>query len=184
MNTRAANRYAKALLNLALEEKQEDLIHSDMKLVSSTIASNNELQILLNSPVFKNSDKKAALQEIFHSNSSKLTNSLFALLESNKRISLLQAISKQYGVLYNQVKQTEKAIVTTAFPIDDAMRSQVLAKTTELVGDKKISLENKVDESIIGGFILRVGDVQIDASILNKIGKLKRELKDNLYQSN
>jgi len=184
MNTRAANRYAKALLNLALEEKQEDLIHSDMKLISSTIASNNELQILLNSPVYKMSDKKAALQGIFHSNSSKLTNNLFALLETNKRISLLQAISKQYGVLYNQVKQTEKATVTTAFPIDEAMRAQVLAKTTELVGNKKISLENKVDESIIGGFILRVGDVQIDASILNKIGKLKRELKDNLYQSN
>jgi len=180
MNTRAANRYAKALISLALEEKQEELVQKDMQLISNTIASNKELKMLLNSPIFKISDKKTALQEIFHANSSALTNNLFALLASNKRMPLLEGISKQYKVLYNQVKQTEKAIVTTAFPIDDAMRTKVLAKTEELVGDKKISLENKVDESIIGGFILRVGDVQIDASILNKIGKLKRELKDNL----
>ena len=184
MNTRAANRYAKALINQAVEEKQEDLVQKDMQLISNTIASNNELQMLLNSPIFKISEKKAALQGIFHDTNSSLTGNLFTLLETNKRMPLLYAISKGYSVLYNEVKQTVKATVTTAFPIDTAMREKVLAKTAELVENKKISLENKVDESIIGGFILRVGDVQIDASILNKIGKLKRELKDNLYQSN
>lgn len=178
MNTRAANRYAKALINLAVEEKQEDLVQKDMQLVSNTIASNKELQMLLSSPVFKISDKKAALQEIFHKTNSSLTTSLFTLLETNKRMPLLHAISKQYSVLYNQVKETVKATVTTAFPIDSAMREKVLAKTAELVGNKKISLDNKVDESIIGGFILRVGDVQIDASIINKLSKLKRELSE------
>jgi F-type H+-transporting ATPase subunit delta len=99
-------------------------------------------------------------------------------------MSLLQAITLQFTVLYNQEKNIEKASVTTAFPIDDAMREKILAKTASLVGNKTITLENKIDESIIGGFILRVGDIQIDASVLNKIGKLKRELKDNLYLSN
>jgi len=177
MNTRAANRYAKALLSLALDKNHEDLVQNDMQLISETIASNTELQMLLTSPVFKISDKKAALKAIFSTNKSELTNKLIDLLESNKRMPLLQAISIQYALLYNEVKQIEKAIVTTAFPIDEAMREKVLAKTATLVGDKTITLENKIDESIIGGFILRVGDIQIDASILNKIGKLKRELK-------
>lgn len=184
MNIRAANRYAKALLSLALDKKQEVLVQNDMQFISETIASSTELQMLLSSPVFKISDKKAALLDIFKDNKSALTNQLIDLLVANKRMSLLQAISIQYAILYNEVKQIEKAVVTTAFPIDEEMHEKVLVKTASLVGDKKISLENIVDESIIGGFILRVGDIQIDASILNKIGKLKRELKDNLYLSN
>lgn len=176
MNIRAANRYAKALLSLALDKKQEDLVQNDMQFVSETIASNTELQMLLSSPIYKISDKKAALLDVFKDNKSALTNQLIDLLESNKRMPLLQAIAKQYSVLYNQVKQIEKATVITAYPIDEAMREKVLAKTASLVGDKKISLENIVDESIIGGFVLRVGDVQIDASIENKLKKLKREL--------
>ena len=184
MNIRAANRYAKALLSLALDKKQEDLVQKDMQFISETIASNTELQMLLSSPIYKISDKKAALLDVFKDNKSALTNQLIDLLESNKRMPLLQAIVKQYSVLYNQVKQIEKATVITAYPIDEAMREKVLAKTASLVGDKKISLENIVDESIIGGFVLRVGDVQIDGSVQNKIKKLKRELKNNLYLSN
>ncbi len=176
MNIRAANRYAKALLDLALEKNQEVVVQKDMQFISDTIATNNELQMLLTSPVYKITNKKAALKAIFSKDTSGLSNNLIDLLATNKRISLLHAISKQYGILFNQEKKIVKASVTTAFPIDDSMREKVLAKATDLVGDKKISLENKVDESIIGGFILRVGDVQIDASILNKLSKLKREL--------
>lgn len=184
MSTRAANRYAKALLSLASDQSQEDLVQKDMLFITESIASSKELQVLLSSPVFKISEKKSALKGIFDKNKSALTNNLLDLLATNKRMPLLPLISKQYSVLFNELKSIEKAVVTTAFPIDEAMREKVLAKTAALVGDKKISLENIIDESIIGGFILRVGDIQIDASILNKIGKLKRELKNNLYLSN
>lgn len=178
MSTRAANRYAKALLDLALEKKQEELVHKDMQYVAKTIAANSDLQMLLDSPIFKTSDKTKALKSIFNKDISSLSNNLIELLATNKRMPLLQEITKQYGILFNQEKSIEKALVTTAFPIDESMREQVLAKATALVGDKKISLNNKVDENIIGGFILRVGDVQIDASIQNKLNKLKRELSE------
>lgn len=177
MNTRAANRYAKALLSLALDRKQEELVHKDMQFVSETIVANSDLQMLLSSPIIKIDDKTKALKSIFNKGISSLSINLIDLLATNKRIPLLQGIAKQYGVLFNQNKAIEKALVTTAFPIDENMRVQVLAKAKELAGDKKISLKNKVDENIIGGFILRVGDVQIDASIQNKLSKLKRELK-------
>ena len=178
MSTRAANRYAKALLDIALEKKQEIVVQKDMQFISDTIADNSELQMLLSSPIFKITDKTKVLKSIFAKDISSLSNNLIDLLATNKRMPLLQAITKQYGILFNQEKEIVKASVITAFPIDDSMREKVLAKATDLVGDKKISLENKVDDNIIGGFILRVGDVQIDASIQNKLNKLKRELSE------
>jgi len=177
MSTRAANRYAKALLDLALEKNQEDVLFSDMQYVSKTIADSSELSLVLNSPVYKIENKKVVLDSIFSTNTSDLTHKLISLLAENKRISLLPLIAKQYVVLYNEAKGIVKAIVTTAFPLDDTLRNQVMLKANELVIGKRISLDTKVDERIIGGFILRVGDVQIDASITNKLNTLKRELK-------
>ena len=176
MNTRAANRYAKALLDLAFEEDQGEAVFKDMQLVAQTISENTELQLLLDSPIFKITEKKEALLSIFGSKISKLSSNLIGLLETNKRMSLLQLIAIQYGVLYNEKNQFVEASVTTAFAIDDKMKTLVLSKAQELTNGKEVQLLNKVDESIIGGFILRVGDVQIDASVLNKLGKLKREL--------
>lgn len=176
MSTRAANRYAKALLDLALEENQDETVYNDMKLVAQTISENAELQLVLDSPIFKIADKKDAVLKVFGTKICQLSTNLIGLLETNKRMSLLQLIALQYNVLYNEKKQFVEASVTTAIAIDDKMRSLILAKAQELANGKKVQLTNKIDESIIGGFILRVGDVQIDASVLNKIGNLKREL--------
>ena len=176
MSTRAANRYAKALLDLAFEENQGEVVFKDMQLVAQTISENTELQLLLDSPIFKITDKKEALLSVFGSKISALSTNLIGLLETNKRMSLFQLIAEQYSVLYNEKKQFVEATVTTAFAIDDKMRTLILSKAQELANGKEVQLTNKVDDSIIGGFILRVGDVQIDASVLNKLGNLKREL--------
>ena len=178
MSTRAAKRYAKAILDLALEKKQEDVMSKDMEFISESIEASNELKMLLNSPVFKVSDKKQALEAIFSKNTSELTTKLIGLLADNKRIGLLPLITKSYAELYNEIKKTVSATVTTAFPISDSLREKVMTKAVELAGNKTVSLENKIDENIIGGFILRVGDVQIDASIANKLKTLERELKN------
>lgn len=180
--SRAAKRYAKALIDLALEKKEEALVQKDMQLIFRTIAKSDELQILLDNPVFNEKQKEAILNKIFKNPQSKLTGNLFQLLAKNKRIPLLQNIAGQYEVLYNELKNTVEAIVTTTFPIDEALKEKVMAKAQKLAGNKKVNLQNKIDESIIGGFILRVGDVQIDASVSNKLGNLKRTLHQNQYQ--
>ena len=178
MSTRAANRYAKALLDLALEKKQEEVLFTDMQSVAKTITNSAELSLLLSSPAYKIADKKTALDAIFTANTGDLTSKLIGLLAENKRISLLPLIAKQYGVLYNEAKGKVKAVVTTAFPIDEALKSQVMARAEKLAKGNSILLESKVDKNIIGGFILRVGDVQIDTSIANKLNTLKSELKE------
>ena len=177
MSTRAANRYAKALLELATESSQEKSVFQDMQLVAQTITDSKELDIFLHSPIYKISDKKETVKAVFGSKINELSNNLINLLETNKRMALLQLIAKQYAVLYNEAKNIVQANVITAFPLDQALENKVMAKAQELAIGKEIKLKSTIDKDIIGGFILRVGDVQIDASVLNKLGNLKRELQ-------
>ncbi len=180
--SRAAKRYAKALIDLALEKKEEAVVQKDMQLIYQTIAKSDELQTLLDNPVFNEKQKEATLQKVFKSSQSKITGNLLQLLAKNKRIPLLQNIASQYEAFYNELKNTVEAVVTTTFPIDEVLKEKVMTKAQELAKDKKVNLQNKIDERIIGGFILRVGDVQIDASVSNKLGNLKRTLNQNQYQ--
>lgn len=178
MSTRAANRYAKALLDLAFEENKGEVVSKDMLLIAQTISENTEIGVLLANPVYTVTKKKEVLLKIFENQITDFSSKLITLLETNKRMSLLQLVAKQYGILYNEKKGLVEALVTTAFPIDENMQKLVLAKAKELAKGKEVHIENIINERIIGGFILRVGDVQIDASILNKLGNLKRELME------
>ena len=106
----------------------------------------------------------------------------FDILIENKRVDILQDVAKKYTFLFDQMNKTEVATVTTAVPLTKELEAKVLAKVKELTGND-VSLENKIDESIIGGFILRVGDLQYNASIANKLNTLKREFTNNTYVS-
>jgi len=173
-NNRVAVRYAKAILELSQEQNNADETYTEMELISATIADSEELQTVLNSTVVKYEVKKSALLAIFDGKINDLSKGLINLLISNKRIADFGAVASQYIRLYDVAKGKEVAKVTSAIPLSDALKTQVLAKVKELTG-KEASLENTVDASILGGFILRVGDIQYDASIANKLRVLKRE---------
>lgn len=180
MNTRAANRYAKALIELASQTHQEDAVYADMQSIVLSIVASKDLQQVLKSPILENTLKKSAVDAVFGKNAQPLTLKLFGLLAENKRMELLQAIATQYQTLYNTQKGIVKAVVTTAIALDEALKTKVLQKSQEIVGSgKKITIENKIDPSLIGGFVLRIGDVQVDASIVNQLQKLKRDLVEN-----
>ena len=174
---RAAIRYAKAVLSLASDNKSEDTVNNDMKLIASTIAESSDLKEMLQSPVIGVSVKKAVLLQVFN-NASQETLSLINTLISNKRVDLLNQVALTYTQLFDASKGIEVATVTTAVELNDALKTQVLAKAKELTG-KDIEVKNIVDENIIGGFILRVGDIQYNASIANQLNKLKREFSIN-----
>ena len=87
--------------------------------------------------------------------------------------------ASKYNQLYDVLKGREVATVTTAIAITDDLKAIVLAKVKELTGKKDVEVKNVIDESIIGGFMLRVGDIQYNASIANKLNKLKREFTLN-----
>lgn len=174
---RAAIRYAKAVLSLANDKKATEAVNDDMKLIVDSISQNEELSAMLQSPVLKSSVKKSALLEIFPKLNTISVNLIDTLIV-NKRMPILGTVAAKYNQLFDELKGTQVAQVTTAVPLSNELKTKVLAKVKELTG-KEAAIENTVDESIIGGFILRIGDIQYNASISNRINKLKREFSLN-----
>lgn len=174
---RAAIRYAKAVLSLASDRQTAEVVNEEMKLIANTIAENKDLSDALQSPVLGVSVKKSMILEVFKK-ADKTTLSLIDTLATNNRINILADVAAKYNEMYDQSRGIEIATVTTAIPLTDALKQKVLAKAKELTG-KDIEVQNIVDESILGGFILRVGDIQYNASIANQLNKLKKEFTLN-----
>lgn len=172
--SRAAVRYAKAILDLAQAQGTAAQVAGDMEQVTAAIKESKELQNFIASPNIKGEVKFSALKEIF-AGSQNITESLFQLLQENKRFDILPAIAAQYKVQYDAASGVETAVVTTAFPIDADLEAKVLAKVKEFTSNK-VTIKNVVDPSIIGGFIIRLGDRQYNASVAARLLSLKREL--------
>lgn len=177
MSQRAAIRYAKALLSLSEENNTSLVVNKDMVLIEKTISEHKELRQALESPVVAPSAKKGVVLEVFKQVDSHSKGLVDTLIENN-RISILGEVAKQYTRLYDELKGIQAATVTTAVPLDAGLEKKVTAKVKELTG-KDAELKKVVDRDIIGGFILRVGDTQYDASVANKLEKLKREFTLN-----
>ena len=173
---RAAIRYAKAILEIADSKGVASEVSTDMTLIATTITGNSELTHFIQNPLIKTDTKKNVVLEVFAS-VNPVTQSLFHLLLENKRFEILAAIAVEYNNLFDVMNGVEVAKVTTAFPMDAALEAKVLAKIATF-SDKKVTIENTVDASIIGGFILRIGDKQYNASVANRLHVLKRELSN------
>ena len=177
---RPALRYAKAILNLAKETGKEAAVNSDMQLIAATVVESHDLANMLKSPVIKASEKKKVLNALFADKTDNISLGLFNLLAENKRMNMLESIAKQYSIIYDYIKNMQIAKVTTAVPLTPALEEKVIAKIVALTGNKA-SIENNVDPTILGGFILRIGDVQYDASISNHFSELRREFDNSHY---
>ncbi|HEX8545988.1 MAG TPA: ATP synthase F1 subunit delta [Cytophagaceae bacterium] len=174
--TRAAIRYAKAILDMANSSGVIQEVYNDMVLISSTIKENEELNAFIQNPTVSVAVKESALTEVFGTTNG-LTKGLFHLLFENKRFEILQDVALQYIAQSDVLNGLQVAVVTTAIPLDADLEAKVTNKIKEF-SDKKITIENIIDPSIIGGFILRVGDKQYNASIANRLQVLKRELSN------
>ncbi len=177
-DSRPAIRYAKAILDLAVEKKTTDALEKDMRSIVSTISESSELREMLASPVVHLSQKKNALLEIFKGSHS-ITEEAISMLANNKRINMLNEVALKYLILNERLKGQDVAFVTTAVALTPDLEKKVLEQVARLT-EKKVTIQNKIDESIIGGFILRVGDLQYDTSIANKLSNLKREFTNSL----
>jgi len=175
--TKAALRYAKAILNFAVEQHKEDNVNNDMLLIVNTLEESKDLQLMLKNPILKTNIKKDTLKAIFSSNVSPLTISSINLLIDNNRLDILNEVAEKYTIIYDELKGKEIAKITTAIPLNSELNNQVLDKVKEITG-KKASIENIINPDILGGFILRIGDIQYDASIANKLQSLKRQFEN------
>lgn len=172
VETRAASRYAKALLELAQEQKVLEQVHEDMLFFARTVEENRGLLLMLQSPVVPHFKKFNTLKEIFQKRVHPTTFTIFEIITRKNREGILYDIAKTFHQLYNSFNNIQVAQVVTTFPLDDQQRSHFRRITEEITG-KKIELQEKIDPALIGGFVLRIGDKQVDESIKGKLQKLQ-----------
>jgi len=176
-HSRAAVRYAKALLDLATEKNIVEQVHADMQFVQ-VCRENRGLVNLLESPIVAHHNKFAVLRDIFQSRVHPVSFSIFEIITRKNREEILFDIAKEFHTLYNDYKGIQTAQVTTTFPLDSVLRGQFEAIVIKNTG-KKVELEEKTDASLIGGFVLQIGDRQIDDSVKGKLQKLQRQFAGN-----
>ena len=172
--TRAALRYAKAMLSYAQESKAAEAVANDMYSLISLLQKNNEVQTMLENPILPVAEKEAVLKELF-SQASPETFKLFSLLAAKNRLAILAVTGEQYTRLYAQTQGEVTAIVTTAIGLTPSLKQAVLEKAKGLTKEN-VQLENKIDPGIIGGFILKIGDLQYDASVSHQLKSIKTTL--------
>lgn len=178
---RVASRYVKSLLGLAVEQGVVEQVNNDMNLFVKTCEENKELTLMLHSPIIKHTTKKVILEKIFKSKVQPLTMAIIEMLTLKNREPLLLAIAKEFHNAYNEYKGIGKATITTSVAMDADLRAEIEKIVKKLSSKEQVELVEKVDHDMIGGFILNVGDRQIDTSIRNKLKALKVKFSENPY---
>lgn len=178
--SRVTIRYAKALLQLAIEQNTLEQSYNDMVLLDAVCSESKELSLLLKSPIVKTDQKLSILKEIFESKLGKVSMAFINIITSKKREGLLAFIASSFIDLYKVHNKIETATVTTAAPLDDSLRAEVV-EFIKKHGEDNVELIEKVDENIIGGAIIRMGDKQLDASVSKAISELRKTFNKNLY---
>ena len=173
-STKSASRYAKALLELAIEQQKLESIESNMSRILAAAKETNEFQVFLDSPII-NLDKKVAVLNSLFGEFEPLTLSFLALITKNGRECLITEIAQSY---ISQVKEFKGIIpisITSARKLDEATKATILAKINASVTGT-LEITELIDESLIGGFIVTMGDKQIDASVASQLARMKQEL--------
>ena len=180
---KVSNRYAKALLELAVETNNLEDCYSDMNTILTVSQDSKEFYLLLKSPIIKTDKKIIIIEEVFSNKLSELTNGFIKIITSKKREAILDSVAKSFISLYKEKKNIISAKLVTATEIDNETREEVL-DFIKKKGHKNVDLQEKIDKSIIGGAIINIGNKQIDASVSNKINEMKQNFSVNLYEQN
>jgi len=177
---RIASRYARPLLELANEKGCLEEVMMDMVSFKSLCESNRDFVLMLKNPIIPHLKKLTLLKEIFTSKVNDITLSAFELIARKGRESYLPAIAKEFTRKYNAFKGIAEASVTTVIPLSDSLKKEVVGIIKKITGKDTIELSEVIDENILGGFILKIDDRQIDDSISGKLNELKLKFNKNL----
>lgn len=179
-DTRAASRYAKSLIELAIERDALEEVHKDMQLFAETCMANRDFKLMLKNPIINHSKKKAILYKIFEGKVQKSTLAIFDVITRKNREMILPAIADEFVRLYRQHNGIDTVVVTTSVPLTTELRQKLVSTIKERTG-KKVALTEKVNPDLIGGFVLQIGDQMMDNSIKSKLKALEYEFTDESY---
>lgn len=168
-------RYSRAIFQTALEKKKLDEVNQDMLFILE-VCKIPEAKEFLHSPIIVPSKKEAIFHKMLGGNVEKITLSLIDLIVKNGREIYIPAIARNFIYTTMKYRGITESLLTTAIKVDAKVKKQIIDLISE-VFKTKVELTENIDADIVGGFILRVDDNYIDASIRNKLRKIKKELK-------
>lgn len=180
-NPRLSQRYAKSILDLSDEMKKLDEVRNDMLFIDKIIKGTREFKVMLSSPVIKSDKKYKIISAVTKEQLSEITNTFIKLLCSKNRESNLPDIVSAFLDQYNIKMELHSATLTTAAPISTELAESFKKKIKDASSFEHLELKTKVDESIIGGFVLEVEGKLVDASILRDLIDVKKQFANNDY---
>jgi F-type H+-transporting ATPase subunit delta len=179
LNPRLAGRYAKSLIDLAIERDQLDLIYKDMLFLQEVCKISRDFVILLKSPVIKADKKGKILDAITAGKISPVTEAFNKLLLRKSREAFLPEIVSAFIEQYKSFKGIHMVKLTTAQPLSEELQDSIVARIRAVRALPEIELHTEVKDEIIGGFILEVGDHLVDASVSFELNNLKKQFQNN-----
>ncbi|GGK83707.1 ATP synthase F1 subunit delta [Rufibacter glacialis] len=177
---RVASRYAKSLLELSQEQGSLEKVYADMLSFTKVLSESRDLSLALRNPIIKHDKKLAILTAIFGGNMTELTMAFFRIITQKNREAVLESVAREFVTQYNLLTGIQKATVTTAVPLTPELRATFQQMVVERTG-MKVELKEVVDPAVVGGYVLRIGDQQIDNTLRTSVQKLKNKFKENPY---
>lgn len=178
-NPRLAARYAKSLIDLAIERNELDNVYNDILFLQSICKGSKDFVAILKSPVISADRKQKILQAITGGRITTLTSSFNALLVNKGREAFLAEIVDAFVQQYKDYKGIHIVKLTTAVPVSEEVKNDIVGKVKAATSIKNIELKTQVKEDILGGFILEVGDQLVDASVAYDLNKIKMQFRNN-----
>ena len=172
--TKVAARYAKALLELAIERKSVDSVLGDMQFLLQVNNEARDFELLIASPIVKADKKMAIFKQIFEQ-FEELSMSFVELITKNGREAYLPAIAEAFEAQVKEHKGIVPMTLVSAAPLDAKTKDAIVAKVQSGVNGT-LEITEVIDGELIGGFVVKMGDVQIDASVASQFNNLKQRL--------
>lgn len=181
MVQRVAYRYAKSLLDIAVDQNNLEAINNDMSVIKEAL-NNKDLRLLVKSPIIKPTKKIAIFKEIFGGSVDKVTMAFLEIVTKKGRENILLDLTTAFDEQYKKLQHVTGVKLTTAAPISDADLAEIksnLLKSTAT--DEAVEVETAVDADLIGGFVLEMGDKMYNASVAYQLEQVKKKFSENKY---
>jgi F-type H+-transporting ATPase subunit delta len=180
-NPRLAARYAKSLMDIAKEQNAVEAVYNDVQGMHNMFASSADLVNLVKSPIIKADAKQKVFNTLIGGKVNVVTEQFMHLVIGKGREYFLPEVMESFIALYKIDNDITTVTLTTAHALDAATQANLLEKISAQLQGKKIDLKNKVNESLIGGFVLESNNNLFDASIARDLKDIKKQFLENTY---
>ena len=183
-NPRLAARYAKSLLDLAVEQNSLEATLQDVLTIDAAIRGSRELAVLLKSPVVKADKKNAIVEAVFGTRLNPLTRAFVKLLTAKGREGTLAEMATSFMSQYRVMKHISPVKLVTATPVHDTVKESIRQKIAASMPGQSVEMTTEVRPELIGGFLLEMGGSLVDASVKRDLQDIKKQFTGNLYVPN